>query len=312
MASIFTMDYPSVDLKENRRLGYRLPIRAILPAYISSNPYFADFCDSIDTVFDDLVYEKAKGLGELRNMWLENPELERKVQDAEMLTLEDWTIPEREIVAKQLNNLGLELGQSMTLFTDDDLLSLCRFLGLYWFEKGTQAFVDFINYCCGTHFSLSNTWTKDYSEFFVEGDEAIGTPIWEGGDWYPTTHVVFKSEDINTEVRLVTILFNEIANYNLVLYSIEIEDDFVMGGDPTDTDAPQGLTIGIGAIYHEEWHLGMTTTGNYIRDVLGFEGQHLGQMDHVPFYPERKEYEDGEVFGFNELNGGNFTAPFDR
>ena len=284
MASIFTMDYPSVDLKENRRLGYRLPIRAILPAYISSNPYFADFCDSIDTVFDDLVYEKAKGLGELRNMWLENPELERKVQDAEMLTLEDWTIPEREIVAKQLNNLGLELGQSMTLFTDDDLLSLCRFLGLYWFEKGTQAFVDFIN----------------------------GTPIWEGGDWYPTTHVVFKSEDINTEVRLVTILFNEIANYNLVLYSIEIEDDFVMGGDPTDPDAPQGLTIGIGAIYHEEWHLGMTTTGNYIRDVLGFEGQHLGQMDHVPFYPERKEYEDGEVFGFNELNGGNFTAPFDR
>jgi hypothetical protein len=29
-------------------------------------------------------------------------------------------------------------------------------------------------------------WTYDYQDFQVKAD--AGTPVWEGGDWYPTSH----------------------------------------------------------------------------------------------------------------------------
>ena len=108
------------------------------------------------------------------------------------------------------------------MFDEYSFMNFCRFLGIYWMQKGTQTFMDFVNFCTGTQFLISNCWTKDYKEFFAEGDEHIGTPIWEGGEWYPTTHVLFRSINPEfTDVQMLGQLFYELANYNLVLYAID-------------------------------------------------------------------------------------------
>ena len=52
MASIFTVNFPSLDFKENKRLGYRLPTKVILPQYLVSNPFFEAFFDAFDQFYD--------------------------------------------------------------------------------------------------------------------------------------------------------------------------------------------------------------------------------------------------------------------
>jgi hypothetical protein len=65
-------------------------------------------------------------------------------------------------------------------------------------------------------------WTTDYITFYPEGDPFIGTPIWEGGSWYPTTHVSINwdSGKFNVPLNNVVSLFNDVSNYNLVLNDI--------------------------------------------------------------------------------------------
>lgn len=49
-------------------------------------------------------------------MWLSNLTIEQKIDYGELLDLEDWSLPQNEIVVKQLNLLGLQFGESASLF----------------------------------------------------------------------------------------------------------------------------------------------------------------------------------------------------
>ena len=50
--STFVIDYPYLDMDKNRRLGYRLRIRSILPEYMKGTDFFNAFYDTIDEVFE--------------------------------------------------------------------------------------------------------------------------------------------------------------------------------------------------------------------------------------------------------------------
>ncbi|MDN3160821.1 hypothetical protein P0E55_14025, partial [Enterococcus faecalis] len=132
--------------------------------------------------------------------------------------------------------------------TDDSYQAISRWVGMYWYGKGTRSFIDFINYCLSSFLDVKPMWTQDYVHFYRTGDSRIGTPIWQGGTWYPTTHVQLIAKgglgdlDINTLVSF----FYEIANYNLVLYSVDEEFDMPITDDPTlvRTDA-QIVALGL-------------------------------------------------------------------
>ena len=218
---IYTTDFHE-DQKLAKRLGFRLPRKILLPPYLAFNPFFSEWLDATDELFDQRVEEKVEILKNLRNMWVSNPDLERKIQAGEMISQTDWSVPEQNIVLKQLNMLGLQLGVPTVMFDEYSFMNLCRFIGMYWMQKGTQTFMDFVNFCTGLQFQIVNCWTNDYKTFLPEGDDSIGTPIWEGGTWYPTTHIIFKSVNPKfTDMSMLGQLFYEIANYNLVLRSID-------------------------------------------------------------------------------------------
>lgn len=208
--------------KTNKRLGIKVPRSTLLPPYLALNDYYVDYTNSIDVVFGKLVDEKIDIISNLRNMWVQNHTTEVTAQANMIITSDQWSIPEREIVVKQVNMLGMKL-QNAGVVTDDAYQQIARFVGMYWFGKGTEAFINFINYCLQSQLTVATMWTQDYKLFLEEGNTGIGTPIWEGGTWYPTTHVTIVANNglQGQDIRTITSFFYEIANYNLVLESID-------------------------------------------------------------------------------------------
>lgn len=315
--STFVIDYPYLDMDKNRRLGYRLRIRSILPEYMKGTDFFNAFYDTIDEVFDKRIYDKTHFLSSLRNMWLSNPTIEQKIDYGELLDLEDWSLPQNEIVVKQLNLLGLQFGESASLFSNKDFISFCRFLGMYWFEKGTQTFMDFVNFCCGTNFVLVNMWTEDYVNFYEEGDEAIGTPLWEGGSWYPTTHITFVSKDGATNILALFLLFKEIANYNLVLDSIRIEFnmDITDGIDPSggEDSSKWGRTLkfSLPYSYHTSFHIHTYDPEEEVkRQIFGFLGSYRYNFDNSIFGDNMGKFQEGYGTVYIENSTGGYVTAY--
>lgn len=230
----YTQDWPNEDVDVNLRLGYRTPREILLPPYLYGNDYFRDFMDAIDEVFEELVDTKTEILGSMRNMWVTNPAMEQSLLDnpAQLIPFSSWSQPERDLLVKQVNMLGMKL-RSAGIISDDGYQAIARWVGMYWFGKGTQAFIDFINYSLSASLQVTKLWTSDYQTFLPDGDPGIGTPIWEGGTWYPTTTVTIVAAGGLTNIDIPTLVnfFYEIANYNLVLQAITISYDIWITDD---------------------------------------------------------------------------------
>lgn len=238
----YTLEVPTEDPVENKLLGYRVPRTVLLPPYLLSNDYYVEYAEALDTVLGPAVDEKIEIIKNLRNMWVTDPSLAQNYIYADptgyddqnrpivpMIPFEAWPQFEREIMVKQVNALGMKL-QSAGLITDDQYQIISRWVGQYWFGKGTQSFINFINYCLSSSLTVQRLWTEDYTNFYADGDSTIGTPIWEGGTWYPTSHVTITAAGgLQTidPTSLVT-FFYEIANYNLVLQSLVLSYDLWM------------------------------------------------------------------------------------
>jgi len=204
------------------------------------NPYFVTLMDAIDAVFEPLVDQKTEILGNLRNMWVTNPALENnQIANSEMIPFEGWSQPEREILVKQVNMLGMKL-QSAGILTNDNYQAISRWVGEYWFGKGTSSFIDFMNYCLSASLNFEQLWTEDYVTFYPTGDDRIGTLLWEGGTWYPTPNVSITATGglQNLDPQTLTTFFYEIANYNIVLQDIAITFDIPISTEVGGTNAP--------------------------------------------------------------------------
>lgn len=233
--------------RERKRLGIKVPRSTLLPPYLSQNAYYVDYCDAMDAVYGPTVDEQLDALANIRNVWVQNPQTEAHVDVQELIPREDWTSFSRNLVVKQVNMLGLKL-QSAGIVTDDAYQTISRFVGIYWFGKGTEAFMEFINYCLSSDFRVYNMWTQDYELFYNEGDSEIGTPIWEGGTWYPTTHVTIEAKGGFKGIDILTLqrFFYEIANYNLVLRAIDANFDmYIVPDNENSKSVPIADIVGI-------------------------------------------------------------------
>lgn len=232
--------------KWRQRHGITVPRSTLLPPYLASNNYFVEFCDAMDAVYGPTVDSQLRTLSNIRNMWVQSPDTEKHVDLAELIPTQDWSTPVRDLVVKQVNSLGLKL-QTAGIVTDDAYQTIARFVGLYWFGKGTYKFMDFMNFCLSSDFRVYNMWTTDYVTFVPEGDASIGTPIWEGGPWYPTTHVLIEAKGGLKGVDILTLqqFFYEVANYNLVLYAIDANFDMWIVPDVPDATEANIVAMGL-------------------------------------------------------------------
>ncbi len=224
----YITDLPYINATDNKRGFYKLPRSILLPPYLAINPYFVDYANSIDTVFDYIVEARIDALSQIRNMWVTTKESEQKIKNKEMLQFTDWGGPEREIVVQQVNLLGMKLANSGVV-SEGAYRAIAKFLGSYWFGKGKGAAIDFLNFCLGSGLSITKLVTQDYIEFLPETSEHVGAYIFDTppGPWYPTTHVQIGMP-LSYGISPLTLgsFFYEICNYNLVLYAVATILDF--------------------------------------------------------------------------------------
>lgn len=116
---------------------------------------------------------------------------------------------------------------SDTLSTED-YARINEFVELYWPKGGTEQFVRFIGFIkniyldIDTLWSYENTVADEYPELEVFRQN-YKTPVWNGGDYYPTSHVQLRYDVIangNVDTIDLFYLFYLMAPIHLVLHRI--------------------------------------------------------------------------------------------
>lgn len=174
----YTEDPPYSDPSANKKAFYRLPRRILLAPYLETNPYFVEFCDAIDEVFDGPIESATFALQNIRNVWATNKETEQKIASGQMIDFHEWGGVDHATNVQQVNNLGFNISTAEAV---DDLgyRALAKFIGTYWFSKGKNTAIDFLNYCLGTNLKVTALWTEDYVSFGPypgDGAEFIYSP----------------------------------------------------------------------------------------------------------------------------------------
>lgn len=198
-------------------MAYR---NSLLVNYLRENPVWRDLIAIFEQVWGDTADELADQLSDIRNLYPVDIESQPKIDLELMLAGGDYRLFDRQTMVRICTMLGFSFPNlNDRLFSTEDYLRIAQNIAAYYKEQGTDAFIRFFGYCLNSRFQLRATWTNDYVTFVPEGDAGIGTPVWEGGDWYPTTHVQFEV-DIgkgNMDPDQFRDFFYYIAPINLVL-----------------------------------------------------------------------------------------------
>lgn len=252
MIYTYTQDMPSTSVVENRRLFYKLPKSLLLAPYLAINPYFVDYANAIDHVFDYVIEARSDALTQIRNMWVTTKTLEQKVLDSQMIDFTDWGGPERAIVVQQVNLLGMKLANAGVV-SEGAYRAIAKFLGAYWFGKGKAAAIDFLNFCLGGGLSITQLATEDYVHFYPDTSDTVGAYVYDNppGPWFPTTHVQIGMP-LNYGIDPITLgsFFYEICNYNLVLYAISQTLEYRAVSWDSTTDANIMVLGGFGNVLY--------------------------------------------------------------
>jgi hypothetical protein len=144
--------------------------------------------DAVDFVWKDRVDDPVTWITQLREKYLLSPEVLDAAVAGNLVSESALHAFDRETRLQSIAMSGLRIPES-DKFLEGHYERLQRELSTYWYSKGTGSVVDFIAYVLNVPVSMSVLWTEDYVNFFVEGNPSIGSPVYEGGTWYPTTHV---------------------------------------------------------------------------------------------------------------------------
>lgn len=91
-------------------------------------------------------------------------------------------------------------------------------------------------------------WDNKYHNLTREAVDGTppGLPIWDGGNWFPTTHVeIIANGGLSTiSIETLSEFFYEIANYNLVLNSVDADYKMIVSPDG-ETPATRILAAGL-------------------------------------------------------------------
>ena len=158
-------------------------------------------------------------------------------------------------VSRKLNQLGFDYDDLdfVTLpseYENSDITQVMSdLIGNYYIHsKGTKSFADFFGYVFKAVFRVEQQWAEDlnddeYHNFQPHGSPLIGTPVWAGGTWYPTSHVKIYYDLVkfgnSLNERAVKDFFLYISPINLVVIAIVLETitegDLYIGGSPAIT-----------------------------------------------------------------------------
>lgn len=195
----------------------------LLVSYLSDNQVWLDLMDAYETVFGADQDRIALQLANLRDFMQLESDIPR-VAGGATLDMSNLTLPDHSVLVRSCNMLGFTYPNvDSSLFSDEDYLRILQSLSLYYRQQGTESFSAFLSFCLNASYQLQSLWTQDYQNFVPAA--SAGTPIWDGGSWYPTSHVEIlldadSTQTIGSSLSRFRQLFDYIAPIHLVLYRI--------------------------------------------------------------------------------------------
>jgi len=172
--------------------------------------------------FADKIDDPTRYIQWIRDYFIQDEAMRQGVEAGQMLSLSSFNDYDRVLLIKLANLVGFTFRNSGDL-ADEDYLRILRNLPNYWYNAGNESFIDFFSLMLNSPFEIVNTWTQDYVTFLSEGDPLIGNTIYDGGTWYPTTHVEISYDAIKFPVSFYKVVefFYYIDPYNLVLKAVK-------------------------------------------------------------------------------------------
>lgn len=220
--------------------------QALIPPYMEDVVAWTQLMEAVDEVFSK-VDDASIWIGWLRDLWLlSDPTLDLLEQGDVLIDSSGFMNIERDILIRQANMLGFRASDP-SVFSNADYQRIVRFLPQYWYEQGTQKLGDFIGFILDAEISITPMWSQNtqeqsglYSGFVLPSQ--AGTPVWKGGTWFPTTHVTVQipaARYTSDSREKVVQIFNALANFNLVLHSVD--QDYII--DVRDVNNEQEAKI---------------------------------------------------------------------
>lgn len=193
--------------------------RSVLLPDSLNTPFWRTLLDSVDLVWQDDIDNKIKDIYRINEALRFDA-----TEDFELTSETSINVMDRETAIKKLNSLGLKLRTTEGI-SNEALTRLCANISMYWFSKGSRQFIPFLSYTLGVRISVVQLYTSDYITFLEEGNPGIGTTIYDGGTWYPTSHVhvyVDPSTLVQTDLQSLIDVFFAVAPYTIVVHSWKI------------------------------------------------------------------------------------------
>jgi hypothetical protein len=191
----------------------------LLTSYLSDNQVWHDLVGAYQDVFGNDFDRNVLELAKLRDFL----QLEKgTVVGTKLLDYDNLTLPDAGVLVRTCGMLGFGYpNYDSSLFSDEDYLRILQSLSQYYQQQGTQSFFQFLSFVLNAYYAIEPLWTQDYVNF---SSRPQGPTVWEGGSWYPTSHVQIILDDNQPQASLgrMRLLFDYIAPINLVLWSIAL------------------------------------------------------------------------------------------
>lgn len=201
-----------------------------LTTYLADTPAWSQLAEAMDEVLGQIVNDPARKLANIRDVNNWHPKaLEQKhgvaILDGTDRKFEgdEWNDPTWRVRSAMM--LGFNFYNIYSLDTDtyDQFIKMAV---QFYPEQGTNSWVDFLGFATNSLITVTQLWTIDYVNFYPEGNPLIGTPVYAGGEWFPTSHVDIKiNANFSSRVSLVDFydLLIFAAPVNLVFRDVTIE-----------------------------------------------------------------------------------------
>ena len=198
---IFLLEYSDISrvLDNSRVIDYKdlltTPFRTLNG---DGQSVWASWANAISVVTHSYVTNPRKAISQLRNINTLTDSLKREYA----------------------RDLGINF---VNLLTDQDVERLARFISLYYPTQSTKAFNQFFSYLLAFRIDVLQLWsTSPDLTFFTEFEYVpLGPTVYQGGEWYPTSHVEFQYDALaqltQIDLKRITNLFYRLAPIHLVL-----------------------------------------------------------------------------------------------
>ncbi len=204
-----------------------------LPSYLHENPIWVALADALGNVFQQYLSTPTQQLMSVRDVNNFHPAAVAEATGTRMLDSTDATYQGQTWNSKAVRiSLATMVGMNffnLSTITDETVYdNFVKYAVQFFPEQGTPSWPSFLGFATDTLISISQLWAQtdstgtQYINMTPAGSSAIGTPIWKGGTWFPTSHydVTVLSNFGTTNLQQLTELLQFVAPINICFRNI--------------------------------------------------------------------------------------------